>query len=239
MQRGGLPEGWDRDLPTFPADAKGMATREASGKMLNVIAEKVPWLLGGSADLSPSTKTQLNFDFTGQFQSPGEDGDYRGRNFHFGIREHVMCAIANGLRLSKLRHYAASFLIFTYYCRGALRLSAMMALPVITGSEVGLIVAAQQKLQERKIAVRIVSMPSWELFEAQSGSYKESVLPPDVHALLAVEAGATQGWHRYVGQKGDVIGVDRFGASAPGPIVMRDYGFNVENVRQRALALLG
>jgi transketolase len=131
MQHRDLPEGWDRALPTFPADAKGMATRDSSGKVLNAIAEKMPWLLGGAADLAPSTKTQLNFDFAGEFQSPGEEGDYRGRNVHFGIREHAMCAIASGLSLSKLRPYASSFLIFTDYCRGALRLCAMMELPVI------------------------------------------------------------------------------------------------------------
>jgi len=341
MQGGELPESWDESLSAFPADVKGMATRDASGKVLNAIAEKVPWLLGGAADLAPSTKTHLHFDFAGEFQAPGTEGDYRGRNLHFGIREHAMCAIANGLCLSKLRPYAASFLIFTDYCRGALRLSAMMDLPIIyiwtydsiamgedgpthqpieqlasframpgmivlrpadanetavawriametrrhpvalvltrqivptldrteyasaegvrhgayiladapqanpdliliaTGSEVSLIIAAKHALEDMKILVRVVSMPSWELFEEQSDEYKKEVFPPGIHARLAVEAGSTLGWHRYVGDKGDVIGVDCFGASAPGSVVMREYGFTVENVYRRALALLG
>jgi len=131
MQRRDLPEGWDSALPTFPPDAKGMASRESSGKVLNAIAEKVTWLLGGAADLAPSTKTHLSFKFAGEFQSPGQDGEYRGRNFHFGVREHAMCAIVNGLGLSKLRPYGSSFFIFTDYCRGALRLSALMELPVV------------------------------------------------------------------------------------------------------------
>ncbi|MEP6917482.1 MAG: transketolase, partial [Acidobacteriota bacterium] len=126
-----MPGGWDDSMPTFPADPKGMATRDSSGQVLNAVAGMVPWVLGGAADLAPSTKTHLSFEFAGEFQAPGEGGDYRGRNFHFGIREHAMCAIANGLSLAKLRPFAASFLIFTDYCRGALRLSAMMELPVI------------------------------------------------------------------------------------------------------------
>ena len=131
MQHRDLPAGWDDALPVFPADAKGMATRDSSGKVLNAIAGKISWLLGGAADLAPSTRTRLNFDFAGEYQPPEEQGDYRGRNFHFGVREHAMCAIVNGLSLSKLRPYAASFLIFTDYGRGALRLSAMMDLPII------------------------------------------------------------------------------------------------------------
>ncbi|MHB1678699.1 MAG: transketolase family protein [Sulfuriferula sp.] len=132
MQRRDLPEGWDSALPMSPADAKGMATRDASGKALNAIAAKMPWLLGGAADLGPSTKTHLSFEFAGDFQVPGEAGDYRGSNIHYGVREHAMCAISNGLSLSNLRPYAASFLVFTDYCRGALRLAAMMEIPVIT-----------------------------------------------------------------------------------------------------------
>jgi transketolase len=132
MQRRDLPEGWDSALPTFPANTKGMATRDSSGKVLNAIAEKMPWLLGGAADLDPSTKTHLSFELAGEFHAPGEAGDYRGRNFHYGVREHAMCAISNGLSLSHLRPYAASFLVFTDYCRGALRLGEMMEIPVIT-----------------------------------------------------------------------------------------------------------
>ncbi|MFL6647245.1 MAG: transketolase [Sulfurifustaceae bacterium] len=131
IQHRDLPDGWDSALPVFPADAKGIATRDSSGQVLNAIAQKIPWLLGGAADLAPSTKTHLSFDFAGAFQAPGAEGDYRGRNFHFGVREHAMCAVASGLSLAKLRPYAASFLVFTDYCRGALRLSAMMELPVI------------------------------------------------------------------------------------------------------------
>ncbi|WP_293006961.1 transketolase [Nitrosomonas sp.] len=132
MQRRDLPEGWDSTLPFFPADAKGMATREVSGKVLNAIAEKMPWLIGGAADLAPSTKTYLNFEHAGDFQSPDKAGNYHGRNLHYGVREHAMGAISNGLSLSRLRPYSASFLVFTDYCRGALRLSAMMKLPVIS-----------------------------------------------------------------------------------------------------------
>jgi transketolase len=327
MQRRDLPEGWDSALATFPADAKGMSTRDSSGKVLNAIAEKMPWLLGGSADLAPSTKTRLNFEFAGDFQAPGTTGDYRGRNFHYGVREHAMCAISNGLSLSNLRPFAASFLVFSDYCRGALRLAAMMQIPVITiwthdsinmgedgpthqpveqlasmrampgmmvlrpadanevieawrvimqikdrpvclvltrqalatldrtryasasgvargayvlayaqklrpdvlllatGSEVALCIAAYEQLKTEGIHARVISMPSWELFENQDQAYRDSVLPPEVTARVAVEAASSFGWERYTGFGGAIIGLHTFGISAPMKTVMQHFGF--------------
>ena len=332
MQRRDLPEGWDSALPTFPADAKGMASRESSGKVLNAVAEKVPWLLGGAADLSPSTKTHLGFKFAGEFQAPGQDGEYRGRNFHFGVREHAMCAIVNGLGLSKLRPYGSSFFIFTDYCRGALRLSALMELPVVyiwshdsismgedgpthqpieqlasframpgmivlrpadanevveawrvimrvkdrpvslvltrqalatldrmkyasachvsrgayvlvdaldgrpdvlllaTGSEVSLCVRAYEQLKSEGIKARVISMPSWELFESQSQEYRDSVIPPKIAARIAVEEASTFGWERYAGLQGTVLGLNTFGLSAPMKVVAQHFGFEPEHV---------
>ena len=332
MQRRELPEGWDSALPTFPADAKGMATRDSSGKVLNAIAEKVPWLLGGAADLAPSTKTHLSFEFAGEFQAPRQGGDYRGRNFHFGIREHAMCAIASGLSLSKLRPYASSFFIFTDYCHGALRLSAMMELPVIyiwthdsismgedgpthqpieqlasframpgmivlrpadanevveawrvimqikdrpvslvltrqplatldrtkyapasgvsrgayvlvdvpdhrpavlllaTGSEVSLCITAHEQLKSEGIKARVISMPSWELFESQSQEYRDSVLPPAIAARVAVEEASTFGWERYTGCDGTILGLHTFGLSAPLKVVAQHFGFEPAHV---------
>ena len=331
MQRTELPEQWEAALPTFAADARGMATRDSSGKVLNAIAAKVPWLLGGAADLAPSTKTHLSFEFAGDFQPPG-DGDYRGRNFHFGVREHAMCAIANGLALSKLRPFAASFFIFTDYCRGAVRLTALMELPVIyiwthdsvslgedgpthqpvehlaslrampgmivirpadanevveawrvimqmknrpvslvltrqalptidrtryapanglakgayvlldaanlkpdvilmaTGSEVSLCVAAHEQLLSEGIQARVISIPSWELFDAQSLEYRNSVLPPEVTARVAVEEASMFGWERYVGPHGTVVGIHSFGLSAPIEVIQRHFGFTPEHV---------
>jgi transketolase len=347
---GELPNGWDADIPMFPADPRGMATRVASGKVLSAISPKLPTLIGGSADLDPSTHTALKA--MGDFENPRDESgnlqgstgggwSYAGRNLHFGVREHAMGSIANGLAVhGGIIPFTATFFTFSDYMRPPIRLAALMeqgvifvfthdsialgedgsthqpveqlaslrAIPnllvirpcdanetcvawrvaierrnrpvalvltrqdvptldrtqfaqadglrrgayvladapdgkpnlilIATGSEVGLIVAARQQLQEQKIAVRLVSLPSWALFEAQSQEYRDSVLPPSAHARLAVEAGATQGWWKYVGDRGGVIGVDRFGASAPGPIMMREYGFTVENVCQRALALL-
>ncbi|MFN2284088.1 MAG: transketolase [Anaerolineae bacterium] len=332
MQHRDLPEGWDSALPIFPADAKGMATRDASGKVLNAIAAKMPWLLGGAADLAPSTKTRLNFEFAGDFQAPGETGDYRGRNFHYGVREHAMCAISNGLSLSKLRPYAASFLVFSDYCRGALRLAAMMQLPVITiwthdsismgedgpthqpiehvaslrampgmlvlrpadanevveawrvimplkdrpvclvltrqalatldrtryapasgvargayvladtpdqspdvlllatGSEVSLCIAAYEQLKIEGIKARVISMPSWELFEHQSQEYRDSVLPPEISARVAVEEASGFGWERYTGCNGSILGLHTFGLSAPMKVVAQHFGFEPAHV---------
>jgi transketolase len=332
MQRGELPEGWDSALPTFPADAKGMATRDSSGKVLNAIAAKVPWLLGGAADLAPSTKTHLGFEFAGEFQAPDRGGDYRGRNFHFGVREHAMCAIANGLGLSKLRPYGSSFLIFTDYCRGALRLSALMEIPVVyiwthdsismgedgpthqpieqlasframpgmivlrpadanevaeawrvimrvkdrpvslvltrqalatldrtkyapasgvsrgayvladapdgrpdvlllaTGSEVPLCIRAYEQLKSEGIKARVISMPSWELFESQSQEYRDSVILTEIAARVAVEEASTFGWERYTGLQGTVLGMHTFGLSAPMKVVAQHFGFEPEHV---------
>jgi transketolase len=314
-----------------------MATRAAGGKVMNAVASRVPALIGGSADLDPSTLTALAGK--GDFEP---DSIYAGRNLHFGVREHAMGAILNGLAAhGGTVPFGATFLVFSDYMRPPIRLAALMGLHVIyvfthdsialgedgsthqpveqlaglravpelivirpgdanetavawrvalqtrdrpvalvltrqnlptldrdafaaaeglqrgayvladaaggepeviliaSGSEVGLIVAARQKLLEKKIRARLVSMPSWELFDAQPQEYRDSVLPPALGARLAVEAGASQGWHRYVGGRGDVLAVDRFGASAPGEVVMREYGFSAENVCARALALLG
>jgi transketolase len=348
--RGELPAGWNTAIPVFPADAKGVATREASGKIMNAIAPKLPALTGGSADLDPSTKTALKG--FGDFNPPltaGEDPQgsegggwsFAGRNLHFGVREHAMGAIANGLAAhGGLIPYGATFLIFSDYMRPPIRLAALSHLHVIlvfthdsialgedgpthqpveqlanlraipnltllrpadanetavawqialemkdrpvllvlsrqavptldrsryasaqgvrrgayvlseaangkpqlvliaSGSEVGLIVAAAERLHQEGIAVRCVSMPSWDLFDALSKAERDAVIPPSVPARLAVEAAATQGWHRYIGDAGDVIGVDRFGASAPGETVLRQYGFTLDNVCASARALL-
>jgi transketolase len=348
---GELPAGWDADIPVFPADPKGMATRVASGKILNAIAGKLPSLIGGSADLDPSTHTGLTA--MGDFENPNNEAgnlqgstgggwSYAGRNLHFGVREHAMGSIANGLAVhGGVIAFTATFLIFSDYMRPPMRLAALMeqgvifvfthdsiavgedgpthqpieqlaslrAMPnllvirpcdanetaaawrvavqtrdrpvaliltrqnvptldrsqfaaadnlrrgayvladaasgqpdiilIATGSEVGLIVAAGSKLTENNnINVRIVSMPSWELFEAQPQSYRDSVLPPATRVRLAVEMGATQGWCRYVGGEGEMIGVDHFGASAPGNVLMREYGFTVEHICKRALELV-
>lgn len=348
--RSELPDGWDADIPEFPADGKGTATRVASGKVMNAIAPRLPALIGGSADLDPSTHSALKEQ--GDFQPPGagaEDREgsqgggwsYLGRNLHFGVREHAMGAILNGLAAhGGTVPFGATFLIFSDYMRPPMRLAALMGLHVIyvfthdslalgqdgpthqpveqlaglravpnltvirpcdanetavawrvalettdrpvtlvltrqnlptldrskfaaadglrrgayvladapdgkadviliaSGSEVSLIIAARQKLQEQNIQARIVAMPSWELFDAQPPDYRAAVLPPSIRARLAVEAGVAQGWHRYVGDHGDVLSVERFGASAPGEVVMREYGFTADNVCQRALALL-
>jgi transketolase len=325
MQRRELPEGWDAELPTFPADAKGMATRESSGKVLNALAKNYPWLVGGSADLNPSTKTYLGFSGA---MKPGE---HSGRNIHYGVREHVMGSIVNGLALCKVRGYGATFLIFSDYERPALRLSALMELPAIhifthdsiglgedgpthqpvehvpslraipglvvlrpadanevveawrtiaplkhepvalvltrqgvptldrtkyapasgvargayvladcegtpeviligTGSEVHLCVAAYEQLKGEGVKARVVSMPSWELFEQQDEAYREQVLPSGVHARVAVEKAATFGWERWVGLRGAVVGMRTFGASAPLKALQQKFGFTVDNV---------
>ncbi|SFN62534.1 transketolase [Nitrosospira briensis] len=336
MQQRGLPRGWDDALPSFPADTKGLATRESSGKVLNAIAARMPWLLGGAADLAPSTKTELKGALYGDFQAPGQhenlNGNYRGRNFHFGLREHAMCAVVSGMSLSGLRPYAASFLIFTDYCRAALRLSAMMEIPVIfiwthdsislgedgpthqpiaqlaslraspgmivmrpadanevveawrlimqltdrpacliltrqavptldraryapasglsrgayiladaenhnpdvlllaTGSEVSLCIAAYEQLKLEGIKARVVSMPSWEVFENQSQEYRDNVLPPGILARVAVEAASPFGWERYTGSGGRILGVNSFGLSAPAKIVAQCFGFEPSHV---------
>ncbi len=326
MQRRELPIGWDRDLPVFPADPKGVAGREASGKVLNALANSIPWLVGGSADLGPSNKTIL-FG-AGDFQP----NNYGGRNLHFGIREHAMAAIANGLALSKLRAYGATFFIFSDYARPAMRLSALMELPVIyifthdamgdgedgpthqpveqlaslraipgivtlrpgdanevveayryimrlrhepavialsrqplptldrskyapasgvsrgayvladcpegnpeiiliaSGSELILAVNAHEQLLTEGIRPRVVSMPSWEIFESQTRKYRNSVLPPAVTARIALEQASTFGWERYVGTSGRIIGMETFGASAPLKALQKKFGFEPERV---------
>jgi transketolase len=328
MQHRQLPEGWDSALPTYAADAKGLATRDASGKVLNAVAGKVPWLMGGSADLAPSCKTRLTFDGAGDFfaDSPA------GRNLHFGIREHAMAAVLNGMALVKVRAYGSSFLIFSDYARAPIRLSALMELPVIyvfthdsigvgedgpthqpieqvaslraipglivlrpadanevveawkvvmklhhepavlvltrqalptidrsryasasglasgayvladatdgkpdvlllaSGSEVMLCLEAYRRLAEEGIKARVVSMPSWELFDDQPQEYRDQVLPPAVTARVSVEQASTFGWARYVGAAGHSIGMRSFGASAPLKDLQKKFGFTPENV---------
>jgi transketolase len=328
MQRRELPERWDEKLPTFPADAKGIATRESSGKVLNAVAESIPWLIGGSADLATSNKTTLKFEGAGDFQA----GCYAGRNLHFGVREHVMGASVNGLTVTGIRAFGATFFNFSDYMRASIRLSALMEAPSIfifthdsigvgedgpthqpieqlaslrampnlivlrpgdanevveawkiiaqlqhqpvalvltrqalptfdrtkygaasgtakgayiladtpggkpdvilmgTGSEVSLCVDAYEKLKAEGIKARVVSLPSWEIFDRQDAAYKESVLPSAVTARVSVEMASTFGWERYVGLKGQKIGMHRFGASAPLKDLLKFFGFTVEAV---------
>lgn len=337
MQRRELPEGWDRNLPVFPTDAKGIAGRDASGKVLNVLAQNIPWFLGGSADLGSSNKTTLTYTGAGDFQAetPG------GKNLHFGIREHEMTAIVNGLSLSKIRAFGATYFIFSDYARPAIRLAAIMELPSIfvythdamgdgedgpthqpveqlasmraipglitlrpcdanevveayryimqlrhqpaaltlsrqplptldrskyapasglargayvladapggnpeviiiaTGSEVILAVKAHEELIAEGIRSRVVSMPSWEIFDHQSEEYRNSVLPPSVKARVAVEQASTLGWERYVGPTGRIIGMRTFGASAPLRELQRKYGFEPDQVVAAAKQQLG
>jgi transketolase len=344
----GLPDGWDSAIPSFPGDAKGMATRVAGGKVMNAVAAKLPALFGGSADLDPSTHTELkslgDFAVAPGAESTASNAAERsraGRNLHFGVREHAMGAIVNGLAAhGGFVGYGSTFLVFSDYMRPPIRLAALMGLHVIhvfthdslalgedgpthqpvehlaslraiprltlirpcdanetavawqvaietrdrpvllaltrqdvatldrtryasaeglrrgayvlsdppgatprliliaSGSEVGLIVAAAERLRAEDVAVRCVSMPSWELFDAQPESYRDDVLPPTVTARLAVELGIAQGWHRYVGAHGDVLGVDKFGASAPAEVLLTQYGFSVDAVVARARRLL-
>ena len=337
MQRRQLPDGWDKNLPVFPADPKGIASRDSSAKVLNVLAQNVPWLIGGAADLAPSTKTRLTFDGAGDFEA----GSYNGRNFHFGIREHAMCSILNGMSLSKIRPFGSGFLIFSDYSRPPMRLAAIMEIPVIyvfthdsigvgedgpthqpveqlaalralpgfitlrpadanevteawrvimqlrhepaalilsrqplptidrskyapaagvakgayiladppdgkpelilmaTGSEVSLCIAAYEKLRAEGRKVRVVSMPSWEIFENQPAEYRENVLPSAIKARIAVEQASTFGWAQYVGHDGKIIGMKTFGASAPLKELLKRFGFTPEAVLSAARELLG
>ena len=333
IQAGELPQTWDGQIPEFPADPKGMAGREASAKVMNAVAPRVPWMIGGSADLSPSTKTLLNKE------QSFEAGNYAGRNFHFGIREHAMGAVLNGMALSKLRVYGSGFLIFSDYMRPPIRLAALMDLPVFyifthdsiglgedgpthqpieqlmslraiprlivvrpadanevaeawrvimttheepivlvlsrqalptfdrskyapadglrrgayaladckgtpelilmaTGSEVQLCVGAYEKLTAEGIRCRVISMPSWELFEKQSAEYKRKLLPAEVTNRVAVEAGTSLGWKEYIGLEGSVIARRDFGASAPIKDLLSQFGFTVDNVVKEAKAML-
>jgi len=335
MEKRDLPAGWDKDIPTFPADAKGIATRESSGQVLNAIAKHVTWVMGGSADLNPSTKTFLKFDGAGTFtaDNPG------GRNIHFGVREHGMGAILNGLTLSKLRAYGSGFLIFSDYGRPSIRLGALMRIPVLyvfthdsigvgedgpthqpieqlmslrampglivlrpcdanevaeayrvamtekhapvilsltrqavptfdraklapasglakggyalnnepkpdvlliaTGSEVHLCVEAADKLAAVRIKARVISLPSWELFERQPQAYRDSVVPPGVRARVCVEMGAAFGWEKYAGPTGAIIGMHTFGASSPVKDVVKHFGFTTDAVVDAAKKQVG
>ena len=328
MQRRQLPNDWDKNLPAFPADPKGVAGREASGKVLNVLAQNIPWFLGGSADLGPSNKTTLKYEGAGDFQAdnPG------GKNLHFGIREHGMAAVVNGLSLSKLRPFGATFFIFSDYARPSIRLSALMELPTIfvfthdamgdgedgpthqpvehlaslraipglvtlrpgdanevveayryvaqlrhqpaalvlsrqplptldrtkyapangvaqgayiladvpggnpeliliaSGSEVSVVVEAYEHLVKEGVRARVVSMPSWDIFERQTVEYRNSVLPPSAKARVAVEQASTFGWERYVGDKGRVVGMHTFGSSAPLRELQKKFGFVPDQV---------
>jgi len=337
MREGKMPAGWDAKLPSFETDAKGIATRASGGKVLNAFAEQIPWLLGGSADLSPSTKTNLTFDGAGSFSAK----DYSGRNLHFGVREHAMGAIANGLALCYLRSYTSTFLVFSDYMKPPIRLASIMELPVVfvfthdsigvgedgpthqpiehltqlratpglltlrpgdaneaaevwkialsqshrpscvilsrqnlptldrsryapaagaakgayvladadngqpqvlllaTGSELSLAVDAYEQLKQEGIAARVVSMPSWELFEEQDASYRDQVLPPSIKARVAIEQAGPLGWDRYVGQSGATVVMNSFGASAPLAKLQAKFGFNVENVVKLAKQQIG
>jgi len=336
MQRRELPSGWDKNLPVFPADPKGIAGRDASGKVLNVLAQNIPWLIGGSADLGPSNKTTLKYEGAGDFQPD----NYGGKNLHYGIREHAMAAAVNGMSLSKIRAFGATFFIFSDYAKPAIRLSALMELPAImifthdamgdgedgpthqpveqlltlraipglvtlrpgdanevveayryvmqlrhqpaalvlsrqplptldrskyapasgvargayvladspdsdpkiifiaTGSEVSLAIEAHEKLRVEGIRSRVVSMPSWDIFEHQSQVYRDSVLPPSVKARVAVEQASTFGWERYVGTEGRIIGMKTFGASAPLKELQKKFGFEPERLVTVAKELL-
>ena len=337
IQKRELPEGWDHGLPVFPADAKGMATRESSGKAVNAIAKNIPWLIGGSADLAKSNKTNLDFPGAGIYQP----GNFAGRNIPYGVREHGMGAAMSGMALSRVRPFGGTFFNFSDYMKPAVRLAALMEIPVIyvythdsiglgedgpthqpieqlaalrampnilvlrpgdanevveawkmavrqthrptalvlsrqamptfdrskfasaagvargayvlsdapggkpdviligTGSEVSLCVAAQEKLAAEGIQARVVSIPSWELFDEQDAAYKESVLPAAITARISVEMASTFGWERHVGSKGKMIGMHTFGASAPLKDLLKKFGFTVENVVTAAKQTLG
>jgi len=332
MQKRELPDGWDKNLPTFPADAKGMATRESSGKVLNAVAQNVPWLIGGSADLATSNKTTLKFEGAGDFQA----GKYKGRNLHFGVREHAMGSALNGMSISKVRPYGGTFFNFSDYMRPTIRLAAIMEIPLIyvfthdsiglgedgpthqpveqlaslravpglivlrpgdanevteawkvimqlrheptalvlsrqnvptldrtkyapasgaakgayiladapdgkpevillgTGSELSMCVTAYEQLKAEGVKARVVSMPSWEIFEHQSDDYKKQVLPPSVTARVSVEQASTFGWSQYVGPTGKMVGMHTFGASAPLKDLQKKFGFSPDKVVEAA-----
>ena len=337
MQHRELPADWNKNLPVFPADAKGMATRESSGKVLNVLAQNIPWLMGGSADLAKSNKTNLLFEGAGEF-FPDE---FAGRNVHFGVREHGMGAAANGMTLQRTARVCRDFFNFSDYMRASMRLAALMEIPVLfifthdsigvgedgpthqpieqlaslrampnmlvlrpgdanevteaykvamqhtdgpctlvlrrqamptldrtkyapaagvakgayvladadsgkpeviligTGTELQWCVGAYEKLKAEGIKARVVSLPSWELFEKQDAAYKESVLPASVVARVSVEMGSVFGWERYTGLQGKIIGMRSFGASAPLKDLLKHFGFDVDTVVAAAKQLLG
>jgi transketolase len=336
MQRRELPDRWDKNLPSFPADPKGLATRDSSGKVLNVLAQNIPWLIGGSADLATSDRTRLKFDGAGDFQR----GSYGGRNLHFGVREHAMAAALNGMAVSKVRPFGGTFFNFSDYMKPAVRLAAIMEIPTIfiythdsiglgedgpthqpieqlpalravpglvllrpadanevvaawkiimqlkhepaalvltrqpvptfdrskyapasgvskgayvladapegkpdvilmaSGSEVQHCVAAYEQLKSEGVKARVISMPSWDIFEQQSEAYKQQVLPREVKARVAVEQASTFGWSQYVGPSGKVIGMHTFGSSAPLKDLLKKFGFSQEKVIEAARAAL-
>ncbi len=232
--------GWGAPHKQDTAAAHGeplgaLEARAASGQVLNAIAAQVPWLLGGAADLAPSTKTKLGFEFAGTFEPPSP----AGRNFHFGIREHAMCAAASGTALSGLRPFAASFFVFTDYARGAYVLADADdgrpdLLLLVSGSEVALCIAAYEQLKLEAVKARVISMPSWDLFELQDAPYQEQVLPEAVKARVSVEAASALGEDRYVGRHGEIIAMHSFGLSAPGKAVQAHFGFDVTHVLDAA-----
>jgi transketolase len=332
MEHGELPDGWDKNLPSFPADPKGIATRESSGKVLNALAQNIPWVVGGSADLATSNKTTLKFDGAGDFQA----NHYGGRNLHFGVREHAMGAALSGMALSKLRAFGGTFFNFSDYMKPSIRLAALMEIPTIyifthdsiglgedgpthqpieqlaslravpglvvlrpadanevveawkvimqikhepvalvlsrqamatldrgqyasasgvakgayvladadggkpevilmaTGSEVSLCISAYERLKTEGIRTRVVSMPSWEIFEKQDVGYRNQVLPPEVKARVSVEMASTFGWSQYVGPWGKMVGMHSFGASAPLKDLLKKFGFTADNVVEAA-----
>jgi transketolase len=336
-----LPPGWESALPVFPPSRSGLSTRDASGQVLNAVAQRIPWLIGGAADLAPSTKTRMTFEAAGDFQAGGPHGDHRGRNMHFGVREHAMCAAVNGMTLCGLRAFGSGFLIFTDYARGSIRLASLMDLPVLhiwthdsisvgedgpthepieqlvslraipgmivirpadanemseayrcilqlrdrpatlicsrqalpivdrasltaaaglakgayvladaedgkpdviliaSGSEVTLCLAARDQLMAAGLKVRVVSMPSWELFEEQDSAYRDTVLPPSVTARVTVEEGSPLGWARYAGPAGIALGMQTFGMSAPMKVVAEHFGFTADAVAAAAKRALG
>jgi transketolase len=341
MSRREMPSGWEAALPNFPPSPSGVSTRDASGKVLNALAEVIPWIVGGAADLAPSTKTRMTFASAGDFQAKGALGDHHGRNLHFGVREHAMCAAVNGLTLTGLRGFGSGFLIFTDYARGSIRLASLMELPVLhiwthdsislgedgpthepieqlvslraipgmvvirpadanemteayrftmqqqhrpvalicsrqalpivdrtqlapaaglakgayvladapggephvilvaSGSEVSLCLTARDLLVAEGVAARVVSMPSWELFEEQNAAYRDSVLPPAVTARVTVEEGSPLGWQRYAGSAGVVLGMHTFGMSAPMKVVAEHFGFTADRVAAAAREAMG
>ena len=336
MQHRQLPDGWDKNLPTFPTDAKGVATRDSSGKVLNVLAQNVPWMVGGSADLATSDRTRLKFEGAGDFQP----GSYGGRNLHFGVREHGMAAALNGMAVSKVRPFGGTFFNFSDYMKPAVRLAALMEIPTIfiythdsiglgedgpthqpieqlpslravpglvllrpadanevveawkvimqlkhepaalvltrqavptfdrtkyasaagvakgayiladapdgkpqvilmsSGSEVQLCIAAYEQLKSEGVKARVVSMPSWAIFERQSKEYKQQVFPQEIKARVAVEQASTFGWSQYVGPHGKVIGMHTFGSSAPLKDVLKKFGFSPDKVVEAARATI-
>src|SRR6266704_3351992 len=237
MQHRQLPDGWDKNLPTFPTDAKGVATRDSSGKVLNVLAQNVPWMVGGSADLATSDRTRLKFEGAGDFQP----GSYGGRNLHFGVREHGMAAALNGMAVSKFdrtKYAAAAGVAKGAYILADAPDGKPQVILMSSGSEVQLCIAAYEQLKSEGVKARVVSMPSWAIFERQSKEYKQQVFPQEIKARVAVEQASTFGWSQYVGPHGKVIGMHTFGSSAPLKDVLKKFGFSPDKVVEAARATI-